>query len=436
MVSRVWRAISRGLAGAALALAVVAPAAHAGQIVWVAAARGGGGQLWAANDDGTYPHQLLSATSTAVAAMQPGSTLADPDTFQLGGSGVVFTLAAGTWGVPAGTAQCAAPCTRSYSLAGGVLSADSPTPAPAGVSLESQPRIAPGGQLVEDYALYPDATQGALGATSLQGLFERSPGAPFDGPWADTATETLAPLADPAPDPADGSLLAWVADQGCAYKLRGATVCQYAVHVAPAGDASAPPVAIFDDETPGGRGPSSLSWSSNGRDLLIVDDQPPDDGIYEVAATTSVPPSAKTVSELISEPTGWTFGQARFAGSKVIFSAAGNGSAKAGTSDIYSISAGCNTGTCAFPANASDLTHDPAADNVDPTWTSAAAPLPPLGDTTSASAPLALDAARILATSVTATQGVGFEVTLSRAGSLSVSISRDGHTIGTTSERP
>jgi hypothetical protein len=435
MVSALRRAILTGLACAAFSFALAAPAADAGQIVWVAADRGSGGQLWAANDDGTYPHELLSTDSTALAAMDPDATIADPDTFQLGGSGVVFTLATDTWNTPAGTAQCAAPCTRTYSLSGGVLSGDSPTPAPAGVSIESQPRIAPGGNLAEEYTLYPSAAPGAFGAASMTGLFERGPADPFAGPWSTTATETLAPLADPAPDPVDASLLAWVQDEGCTYQLRGATVCQYAVHAAPAGDAASPPVAIFDDETPGGNGPSSLSWSSNGRDLLIVDDQPPNDGIYEVASTTSVPPGTKTVSELISEPAGWTFGQARFAGTKVIFSAAGEGHGRAGTSDLYSISAACDTGTCAFPVNAVDLTHEPAADNVEPAWTSAAAPLPPLGDTTFATAPLAIDAARIVATTVTPKQGVAFEVTLSRAGSIDVSISRDGHTIGTTSER-
>jgi hypothetical protein len=439
MVSPVRRAISRGLAAAALTLALAAlaaPAAQAGQVVWVAAVRAGGGALLAANDDGTYPHQLLNAGSTGLALMAPDGTIADPDTFQLGGTSVVFTDAMSAWNAPAGAAQCAEPCTRTYSLSGGVLSSDSPMPAPAGVSVESQPRLAPGGNLVEYYALYPNATPAALGAASMAGLFERSAGASFADPWANTATDTLAALPDPAPDPAAASLVAWVADEGCTtYELRGSPVCQYAVHVAPEGDTSRPPVAIFDDESPGGGGPSSLSWSSNGRELLLVDDQPPNDGIYEVASTTSVAPGTKTVTELISEPPGWTFGQARFAGSHVIFSAAGEGESKESMSDIYSISANCNSGTCAFPLNATNLTNNPAADNVDPAWTSATAPLPPLGDTSFASAPVSIDAAKIVARTVTPTQGVAFEVTLSRAGSLSVSISRDGHTIGTTTER-
>ena len=212
-------------------------------------------------------------------------------------------------------------------------------------------------------------------------------------------------------------------------------VCQYAIHVAGASSAAAPAVAIFDDERRGGTGPSSLAWSSNGRNLLIVDDQPPNDGIYEVSASTSVAPGTKTVTELIAEPPGWTFGQARFAGSKIVFDARGAGRSAAGTSDLYTISAGCDSGTCSFPTSATDLTASPGADNIGPAWTSLAAPLPALGAAPVAGDPPALNAAAILGRTVTAKAGVSFEVTLSVAGSLLVSISRGGHTIGTTTVR-
>ena len=43
-----------------------------------------------------------------------------------------------------------------------------------------------------------------------------------------------------------------------------------------------------------------------------------------------------------------------------------------------------------------------------------------------------LDAARILSRKVTAKQGISFEITLSAAATVIVSISRNGHTIGTT----
>jgi len=179
----------------------------------------------------------------------------------------------------------------------------------------------------------------------------------------------------------------------------------------------------------------SLASASDGRNLLVVDDQAPNDGIYEVSASTSVAPGAKQVTEVLAEPPGWTFGQARFAGTKIVFAAAGAGRSTPGTSDIYSISAKCDLGTCAFPMNATNLSHDAAADNRDPAWTSAAAPLIARGASPPApGAPATLDAASILARTVSAKTGVGFTVTLSAAGSVSISISRSGHTIGTTSE--
>ena len=161
--------------------------------------------------------------------------------------------------------------------------------------------------------------------------------------------------------------------------MSGAPVCQYAIHVALATAASSPAIAIFDDEAPSGAGPSSLAWSSDGHTLLIVDDQPPNDGIYEVSASTTIPAAQKQVAELIAEPPGWTFGQARFAGSKIVFDAHGEGRSLPNTSDIYEISSRCDSGTCSFPASATNLTRSPTADNIGPAWTSAAAPLSPLG---------------------------------------------------------
>ena len=76
--------------------------------------------------------------------------------------------------------------------------------------------------------------------------------------------------------------------------------------------------------------------------------------------------------------------------------------------------ASCDSGTCSFPASATNLTRNAAADNVDPAWTSASAPLVALG--TPANAPLALDAAAIVSRTVTSKAGVAFTVTLSAAG--------------------
>jgi hypothetical protein len=440
-VSQVRRAIIT-LAVAAAACAFGVPAATAGQIVWVQAAGNGAETLWAANDDGTYPHRLLAASASELVPQFPGATLSEPDLFQIGGATVLFTASTYTFAAPANPAACGQPCAATFSLTAGVLTRQAPavsTPPPTASVFELQPRLTADGEMVDHYAVYPSATPASLGAVTQHGLYTRPLNAPSPGTvgtaWADTATETLPQDADPAPDPANPALLAWVENQdpSCThFRVRSKAVCQYAIHVAGGAATSAPPVAIFDDETPFGTGPSSLAWSSDGSKLLVVDDQAPNDGIYTFPSSTAIAPGSKKITELIAEPPGWTFGQARFAGTKVIFDAAGNGHSRTGTSDIYSISAGCDSGTCAFPANATNLTAKASNDNVDPAWTSAVAPLVPLDHPIVAGAPPVLDAARILSRKVSAKKGVSFEVTLSAAAAVIVSISRNGHTIGTT----
>jgi hypothetical protein len=89
-------------------------------------------------------------------------------------------------------------------------------------------------------------------------------------------------------------------------------------------------------------------------------------------------PGLKAVTELVAQPAGWTFGQARFAGSNIVFDAHQVVDGKT-TGDIYTIPASCSTANgCTFPASASDLTNHPTADNSDPSWTSATARLAPL----------------------------------------------------------
>jgi hypothetical protein len=414
------------------AIALAAPAARAGQIVWLAANGRGGSQLWAANDDGTYPHRLIGAADAPLASQLATGTLGDPDVFQNAGATVLFTDTTNT-----ASPLCALPCARAFSLTAGVLSIQSPSPSSAGAGFESQPRLTASGGLVEQYVLYPSATASTLGAPSVAGLYQRSLGASTIGTaWSDTATMTLPERADPAPDPANPSLLAWVDLQNpscTGITVQGTPVCQYAIHLASAATVTAPPIAIFDDEAPFGPGPSSLSFSTDGRTLLIVDDSRPNNGIYSVPASTAVSPAAKHVTEVIAEPPGWTFGQARFAGSRIVFDAHGEGRSLPGTSDIYSIPASCDSGTCSFPASATNLTRNAGLDNVDAAWTSQSAPLVALG--TPANAPLALDAAAIVSRTVTSKSGVAFTVTMSAAGTIAVSISRSGHTIGVTTVR-
>ncbi|HLW95709.1 MAG TPA: hypothetical protein VKS25_10050, partial [Solirubrobacteraceae bacterium] len=313
--------------------------ASAGQIVWVRSAAAGATSLWAANDDGTYPHEIASSTTPALATVLPAATIASPDLFQVGGSTVVFTASTNAFGAPGCNAGS---CALTFSLAGGILTRQSP-PAPSlpsGDVVESQPRLVGAKAVAYSYSVYANATQATPGAASQTGIDTRAlgtqPAAAAGTPWSNTASETLAPLAGPAPDPANAGALAWVEneDPSCTvFIFRAAAACQYAIRVGTSAAAPAAPVAAFDDETPFGHGPTSLSWSSDGRTLLIVDDQPPNDGIYTIAASTAVNPGTKTVTQVLAEPPGWVFGKARFAGSKIVFDARGDGHSTTGTSD-------------------------------------------------------------------------------------------------------
>ena len=112
------------VAALAAAGALAVPAAQAGQVVWLASNARGGSQLWAANDDGTYPHRLIGAADAALASQLAAGTLGDPDVFQNAGATVLFTDATNT-----ASPLCALPCARAFSLTAGVLADQSPAPA-------------------------------------------------------------------------------------------------------------------------------------------------------------------------------------------------------------------------------------------------------------------------------------------------------------------
>jgi hypothetical protein len=365
---------------ASLGSLAFAPAAGAGQIVWST-----GTGIWAMNDDGSDPHELIAASSSQLAATLPSGTLTQPDVFQNGGTAVLFLGLTGHFAPASLPAACGADCSGTYELSGGVLRELAPAAAAASGAAyyERQPRVTADGQELFDSTLYTGIGTGAAG-TPATALVERP--LALDATitqWSSTDSE-LEPAAgfDGAPDPADPTLAAWVQAQGCGFSVTNAqgvsqSSCQYAVHFGSAADAAAP-IATYDNElvSANGTGPTSLALSTDGTTLLLVDPYAPDEGIF----TTPVAgmPGVKPVTEIVAQPAGWTFGQARFAGANIVFDAHQQLNGKT-TGDIYSIAASCGTvNTCTFPASATDLTKNPLVDNSDPAWTSATAPLAPL----------------------------------------------------------
>jgi hypothetical protein len=386
--SALRRRRSAGLAvacGAAVALATAgltaaAAAAPAGQIVWTAS-----NGIWAMNDDGTGPHELLSAASPPLAARLPAGTVTEPDVFQNGGTTVLFLGMTGAFADPSLPQACGADCAGTFELRNGTLTQLGPAAAAASGAAyyESQPRITANGHEIFGSSLYTGITASSLG-TPATALVERalSQNATVTQ-WSNSNGE-VQPTAgfDGTPDPADPTLAAWVEAQGCSYHVVDAqsvshSSCQYAVHLGTASSLAAP-IIIYDNEyaSSSGRGPTSLALSGDGATLMLVDPSAPNTGIYETPVAGV--PGSKPVSEILAQPAGWTFGQARFAGSKIVFDAHQQANGKT-TGDIYTIPATCGSATaCSFPASATDLTNNPAADASDPAWTSATATLAPL----------------------------------------------------------
>jgi hypothetical protein len=421
-----------GLAALGCALALLgglAPAALAGQIVWST-----GSGIWAMNDDGSDPHELISAQAQALAATLPSGTLASPDVFQNGGTTLLFVGETNAFASASDPAACGADCSATYELNRGVLTELGPAAAaaPGSAYYERQPRLTADGQ-----ELFSSSLLTGLGSTTssaADALVER----PLTGgasvtEWGATGSETE-PAAgfDGTPDPADPAQAAWVQAQGCAYQVSGQPSCQYAVQFGPVSSPATAPVVIYDNEyaSAQGQGPTSLALSSDGSTLLMVDPYAPNTGIY----TTPVAgvPGAKPVTEVIAQPAGWTFGQARFAGSKIIFDAHQQLAGRT-TGDIYAVAASCTTATCTFPASATNLTNDPAANSADPAWTSATTTIQPLR---------VLSPPRVISVSVRSRlihtgKRLKLAVTLSAAATIVVTISgrvgssHSSHSVGT-----
>jgi len=415
-------ALARALPPAAIALVTLAlaPTAIAGQIVWST-----GNGIWAMRDDGSDPHELISARSPALASSLPQGTLLSPDVFQIGGSTVLFLGQTNSFAPSTQPLACGADCAATYELSGGLLSALGPAPgAAAGAAYyEGQPRLTADGQELFGSTLYSGIT-GSMLPPPAAALVERPlrAGATVTE-WGSTGSETE-PAAgfDGTPDPADPTLAAWVQAQGCGYHVPDAQgveqpSCQYAVQFGPVTSGAGAPVVIFDNEyvSATGAGPTSLALSSDGATLLMVDPYAPNTGIY----TTPVAgvPGAKPVSEVIAQPAGWTFGQARFAGSKIVFDAHQHLKATT-TGDIYTVPAACTTATCSFPSSATNLTNDAAADSSDPAWTSASSPIAAL----KVPGPPRVTAVSALSKTIRAGGKLRLSVTSSAAGTIVVRI--------------
>jgi len=279
-------ALARVLPAAVVGVAALAlaPAAIAGQIVWST-----GNGIWAMRDDGSDPHELISANSPALASSLPQGTCSRRTCCRPAAA----RCSSSERPRPTRRALSRSPAERTArDLRAARRRADR---ARAGrgrrdgaAYYESQPRLTADGQELFGSSLYSGITASALPAPAAA-LVERplSAGATV-AEWGSTGSETEpASGFDGAPDPADPSSAVWVAAQGCSYHVpdaqessspRASTRSSSARP--PSG--SSPPVVIFDNEyvSANGGGPTSLALSSDGTMLLMVDPYAPNTGIY------------------------------------------------------------------------------------------------------------------------------------------------------------
>jgi hypothetical protein len=161
----------------------------------------------------------------------------------------------------------------------------------------------------------------------------------------------------------------------------------------------------------------------------MVDPFAPNDGIYEFSAMTPAI-HGKPVTEVLAQPAGWTFDQARFAGGMIVFDAH-QGSGATRTGDIFTVPATCTAATCSFPLSATNLTNDPPADASDPSWTSATTAIAPFDGVVVASGPGAAKAtaASLQRAPIHAGRPFVITVTLSARATILVTVAprRHGH---------
>src|ERR1039458_6613299 len=97
------------LSVASLGGLTLAPAASAGQIVWSV-----NNGIWAMNDDGSQPHELISGVAPQLAASLPAGTVSAPDVFQNGGRTVLFLGQTNGFAPATQPTACGADRSRSY----------------------------------------------------------------------------------------------------------------------------------------------------------------------------------------------------------------------------------------------------------------------------------------------------------------------------------
>jgi hypothetical protein len=320
--------------------------------------------LWAMNDDGSDPHQLVTAAqapssqqAVCCGSLQPNSSTAVFQGFDYQYSG----NAAGGYG---------AYYEGMYVLSGGTVVRLSPQPAaaPGQTSLDAPAVLTANGQVIFQHTgvTYEPGNPGQIAGTT-QSMDEGplSGGAANPWTWVGDSGPSSFPPATYASDPADPSLIAYTYFD---------SAISPATQLYIANQAGTAPVTVATQPSPYGN--AGLAWSPDGTELIDVDGTSASNvgtpgadgfspGIWEFSA------SALGAHHLViaSNASSGQFTSPVFVGQNEIAFAAEN--------NIWEVPASCNA--CTFPSGAKQLTTDGTSSVPDfqPSWT--AQPITPVG---------------------------------------------------------
>src|SRR5581483_10973995 len=203
-----------------------------------------------------------------------------------------------------------------------------------------------------------DCTASGVGDDQLQVRPLNGAGSPQE--WQRASTGAFDP--DPAADPANPNLIAYVGNLTCN------PACFSPVIVGDATGSDLYSTHYGDDEPQ-----QSLDWNPEGTKLVDVE-AGANRGIWVFDPNGAAMDFTQVLVDPVqssSNPDDTTFTGARFLGdTKIVFSAGG---------DLWTVPATCNQ--CQFPRDATRLTTDGSAtsQNIEPTWTASTAPILPVG---------------------------------------------------------
>jgi hypothetical protein len=376
-----------GLLAAAAALSLVtassaaASSAPMGQIVYTH-----GNDLWIMNADGGTAQRPLITAAQAGAAQ-----LYQPSLFANGGTSLAFV---GETLAPDG--NCEGNCSAIYTLVNGAYKRLDGPPENCGVGASEcflthdSPSVMANGQILDEEEFGNETItcmnfcyEGANGDYQLESRSFGGSGTPAQWPIPITGQDAPSDLPFAVADPVDAGTIAYVGNSACSGGINPVCTVPLVIDTSVGGSPSAH--GVSDDDVP----QTSLAWSPDGSLLADVEggNFP---GIWVYPSTDVDTSNTITAYYIAADTPSTPFADVTFAGGgQLVFQVGGQDSY-----NLYSLPSSCWETPVTDPSSpkpactlsqATKLTDDGTSQvrDGDPTWTSAAAPIPAFGQTPS-----------------------------------------------------